>query len=78
MESGGGVALSLSEDEALVLFEFLARLDEAERPGLFEDQAEQRVLWNLEVALEKALVAPLRPDYAELLQRARDRVRDEQ
>ena len=42
----------------------------------FEDQAEQRVLWDLEAMLEKALVAPLRADYADLLATARERVRD--
>jgi hypothetical protein len=78
MERSGEVTLSLTEDEALVLFEFLARINEAERPGLFEDQAEQRALWNLAAALEKKLIAPLRPDYSELLQRARARLRDEQ
>lgn len=71
------IRLDLSADEALVLFEFLARISASDRLGLFEDQAEQRVLWNLEALLEKTLVAPLRPDYAQLLTAARGRVRDE-
>lgn len=42
----------------------------------FEDQAEQRVLWDLEAALEKHLTEPLKSDYRERLEAARSRVRD--
>lgn len=66
--------LSLSNDEALVFFEWLTRFN-ASRPE-FVDQAEQRVLWNLEAMLESGLVPPLRADYDALLNAARDRVRD--
>jgi len=41
-----------------------------------EDQAEQRALWNLLCVLERQLVEPLRPEYVELLRRARERLRD--
>ncbi|MBU1444650.1 MAG: hypothetical protein KJ938_07500 [Actinobacteria bacterium] len=68
------VTLVLNGDEALVLFEWLARFNNGSSD--FEDQAEQRVLWDLEAMLEKALVAPLRADYADLLATARERVRD--
>ncbi|WP_104107977.1 hypothetical protein [Nocardioides sp. 616] len=69
------VALGLTGDEALVLFEWLARFNNGD--SAFEDQAEQRVLWDLEAMLEKVLSAPLRPDYADLLASARARVRDD-
>lgn len=73
-ESGDQVNLVLTPDEALVLFEWLARFNAIE--NAFADQAEQRVLWDLESMLESALVAPLRPDYTALLSAARERVRD--
>lgn len=68
--------LEISEDEALVLFEWLARHSAGGLP--FDDQAEQRVLWDLETQLESALVAPLRADYAERLAKARANVRDDE
>lgn len=73
-ERDADVTLGLTAAEALVLFEWLARFNLG--GGYFEDQAEQRVLWDLEAMLEKALVAPLRANYADLLARARERVRD--
>jgi len=71
----GDVPLSLSNAEALVLFEWLARSGTG-APAPFVDQAERRVLWDIEAALEKALVAPLSADYATLLAAARAEVRD--
>jgi hypothetical protein len=68
---GTAVAIELSGDEALVLFEWLAGLDSA-RLGVGE--AEQRVLWRIEAALEKSLVEPFASDYRELVARARQRV----
>ena len=69
------VVLTLSQQEALVLFEWLANFNE-HGTSAFADQAEQRVLWNLEAGLESVLVAPLRRDYDKLLEQARAAVRD--
>ena len=66
--------LRLSGDEALVLFEWLANFNASK--ATFADQAEQRVLWDLEAGLERHLVSPLRDDYDALLAAARARVRD--
>ena len=71
----GEVTLQLSPDEALVLFEWVSRFNKT-RASAFEDQAEERVLWDLESRLESALAEPFRKDYAETLTRARARVRD--
>lgn len=60
------ISLELSHDRALVLFEWLARTGAGEQPAAFEDQAEQRVLWDLEAVLEKRLVEPFKSDYREL------------
>jgi hypothetical protein len=68
------VSLALTHDEALVLFELLSRYDDTERLST-EDAAEVRTLWRLHGALQKALVTPFLPDYAERLQAARDRLR---
>jgi hypothetical protein len=69
------VTLSLSREEALVLFEWLSRFNKEENHE-FEDQAEQRVLWDIEAMLESDLVEPLDPKYDELLAKARAKVRD--
>jgi len=69
------VHIELTGDEALVLFDLLSRYSDSESI-VIEDQAEQRALWNLLGVLEKQLAEPLRPEYVELLQRARERLRD--
>jgi hypothetical protein len=73
------VVIRLSQDEALVLFEWLYRTDDLTNDfgDLVEDQAEQRALWNLTCLLERELVQPLLPEYAELVEQARNRLRDE-
>lgn len=75
MTDGQEVRLSLSPDEALVLFEWLSRFNKDEGHE-FEDQAEQRVLWAIEAALESNLVAPFDSEYDKRLAEARARVRD--
>ena len=72
------VVITLSQDEALVLDAWLERFNKDTKPEAFEDQAEQRVLWNLAATLEKQLNQPLQKDYSSLLQSARGRIRDKQ
>jgi hypothetical protein len=67
------VTLSLTQDEAPVLFEWL---HSNEGGHAFSDQSEQRVLWDLEASLERQVVALFSPDYARILGEARDRIRD--
>lgn len=69
------ILVELTADEALVLFEWLARGNRSQKFDV-EDQAEQRVLFDLEARLEKTLAAPFDPDYVNLLRDARTRVRD--
>jgi hypothetical protein len=71
-----GVDVRLTPDEALVLFGFLSRYSDSDQLRV-EDQAEQRVLWNLCCLLEKQLVEPFKPNYMGLLKSARSRVRNE-
>lgn len=70
------VTLTLSEDEALVLFGFLARFRDTDLLGT-EDQSEQCALWNLLCLLERQLVPVFDPNFRELLSDARDSLRDE-
>ena len=65
--------VALSADEALVLFELLARSDEAQLLGGIEP-AEERVLWRVEAQLQKALVSPFREEYRTILAAARVRI----
>jgi hypothetical protein len=69
------IHFELSHDEALVFFEWLSRFNKA-GPAKFEDQAEQRVLWDLEGQLESILVEPFESNYGDLLAKARAQVRD--
>jgi hypothetical protein len=71
-----GVKIELTSDEALVLYDWLTRFNQRADTGL-ADKAEERVLFDLEAMLEKALVAPLQSDYPALLAQARSNVRDE-
>ena len=72
---GETVQLELSGDVALVLFEYLARCED-DKSLTFQDQAEERALWNLQGLLEKQLVAVFDPEYKSLVNAARGRLRD--
>ena len=66
--------IQLDADAALVLFELLARFDQTDRFE-FEDSAEEWARVMLHGALERALVEPFHPDYVNLLQAARARIK---
>ena len=69
------IKIELTRPEALVLFEFVSRFSEDEVLKI-EDQAEERVLWNLCASLESLLSEPFAKNYGELLANARSLVRD--
>jgi len=71
------VQISLTKDEALVLFEMLSRFSETDKLTI-EHQSEERALWNFNCLLEKELVEPFKSEYAELLQAARERLKDKE
>ena len=71
------VNIELTKEKAIVLFEFLGRFNEKDDLSRFEDQSEQRVLWDVECILEKELSEPFRADYQEIVKKARETVRDE-
>jgi hypothetical protein len=72
------INIKLTIDEALVLFEFISRFNETEHKELFQDQSEQKMMWLIEGQLQKILVEPFRPDYKEIIDNARNNIRDEE
>ncbi len=76
MDTEAALAIALTGNEALVLYEFSSE-DRKSEAHLVEDQAELRVLWDVEAILESSLVAPFATDYDDRLAAARDAVRDE-
>jgi len=69
------IKIEFTSDAALVLYDWLTRFNQRAETD-FADQAAERVLFDLEAILEKALVAPLQSEYAALLAQARPHVRD--
>lgn len=69
------MTLELSREQALVFFEWPSKLN-AIKGRRFEDQAEERVLWDVEAMPESALQEPFDSRYEELLAAARAAVRD--
>jgi hypothetical protein len=66
------VALNLTRQEALVLFDWLATKGAKVETN---DNSEQIVLWKVEAQLEKALTEPFADDYSAILEKARRSVR---
>ena len=72
------VTIILTRDEAIVLFEFLSRYSEVPHELRIGDQAEQRVLWDMQANLESTLHEPINnSNYEQRVARARAAVRDE-
>lgn len=71
------VNIQLTKEESLVLFEFLSRFSESDEL-IIQHQAEARVLWNVTCLLDKSLVEPFQENYRELLDKAREKLKDEQ
>ncbi|WP_332022075.1 hypothetical protein [Kaistella sp.] len=78
MKQTDEITIKLDKDEAIVLFEFLSRINDKELKEIFEDQAEQKALWILEGQLEKQLVEPFKPEYKDIVKEARNKLRDEE
>lgn len=78
MKQNDETTIKLNKNEALVLFDFLSRINDKELKDIFEDKAEQKILWILEGQLEKQLVEPFSPIYKDIIKKARNRIRDEE
>jgi len=71
------VNVTLTEDEAWVLFELTRRFSDSDKLSI-EDKAEERALWNLCCIFEKTLHQESNIEYKEFIAKCRDRLRDEQ
>ena len=69
------LSVELSRDEWLVFWDWLSRFNE-EGEYLFKDQAEQRVLWDIEAQMEKKSDNAFAENYTEALKNAYDKIRD--
>ena len=74
MPDPGDVTITLTSDEALVLFDLLHRWEDHDRVAAPEHEAEQTALWNLSALLERVLVEPFDPGYTSLVEAARRRL----
>ena len=61
------IIIHLTKNEALVFFDFLARINSKNDDKFIEDQAEQRVLWDIESTLETQLAELFQSNYDEIL-----------
>lgn len=66
------VNLVLTRVEALVLFEWCARMSADDYRAAPPDRAERRALWDLEVVLDSALPEVLAPDHGAGVAAARE------
>ena len=71
------VLITFNEEEALVLFEWLHQLNKEKRYNLFHDQAEERILFDIEAELEMLLPIIFDTNYQEQLAIARNSIRDD-
>lgn len=69
--------LKLTKSESLVLYDFLSRLNNNPNQEIFEDSAEEKILWDLECMFERELKSPFKRDYKERVKLARDKVRED-
>jgi hypothetical protein len=70
------IVIKFSAEEALVLLEWLHKFNEVEHPALFQDQAEERILFDLEAELETVVSDTFSSNYQESLLKARQKIRD--
>lgn len=78
IQDSNRILLQLSNEEGLVLLNWLFRFNENDNTIFFEDQAEERVLWDIEAVLEKNMLEIFGSNYTELLSKARAKIRDKE
>lgn len=74
------INIELTHFEALILLELVSRLNKTTQTKRFEfdDQAEQRVMWDIESILEKQLPEVFADNYTDIIKQARLEVRDKE
>ena len=74
MADSADVSISLTADEALVLFDLLHRWEDDDHVSAPQHASEQVALWNLSALLERELREPFDSRYADLVAQARSRL----
>ncbi|MFN8194708.1 MAG: hypothetical protein U0R80_10555 [Nocardioidaceae bacterium] len=74
MTDTGDVTITLTSDEALVLFDLLHRWEDASLVSAPQHKGEQVALWNLSALLERELREPFDAHYGRLVEAARARL----
>jgi hypothetical protein len=74
---GAIMKMELTDEQALVFFEWLSRLSDQDSFPC-DHEAEEYVLWSLHGQLEKQLTAQFKPNYRELVTAAREHVKANQ
>ena len=67
------IDISITKDEAVVLFEILSRFSDKDKLNI-EHKSEEKVLWDLHCILEKILSEPFAYNYKEVLEKARNNI----
>lgn len=71
------IIIKLSQEQSIVLWDLLFRVNSKKiLDDSFEDQSEQRILWDLESIIEKETSDIFSGDYLENLAKARESIRD--
>ncbi len=70
------IELRFTMEEALVFFDWVSKVNSIDQPKIFEDQAENRILWDIESCLERVLSDTFDENYLEILKKARLKLRD--
>jgi len=70
------VSIELTKSQAIVLFEWLSKHDEADDVK-YDYDAEQRIVWRIQAILEKTLTEPFKDNYTQILEQARNEVMTE-
>ncbi len=66
--------IKLSQDEALILYDWLNKI--AKDENISTDIAERQVLWRVEAQLDKDLDESFISNYIELVENAKERIRE--
>jgi hypothetical protein len=76
MNTSDPITISLSKNEAIVLFEILSRSTEL-RSSIIQDKSEKAVFDQLCAGLKSILLEPFQPDFKETLKKAKQEIADE-
>lgn len=70
------ILIEITKEEAIVFLTWLTEFNEKNNQEIFQDQAEERILWDFEAVLEKVIDETFDENYIEILSNARKKVRD--